>query len=211
MTYLDIETEPLPIGELRSLMPTFEAPKNYKDEAKIAEHVQQQERDWIEKAALSPNTGSVLAVGIYNDELDLYDALHGNDEETILRQAWDMITDHGAFTQDVLGWNLLGFDLPFMVRRSWTLGIRLPRSLVEIYRGRAYFNQRCIDLMKVWSIGQERYAKLDDALKSLGEDGKVDLGGKLFYEIYRSEDRDKALAYLERDVRALAIIDQRIR
>lgn len=207
MIFLDIETEPLPLATLQRNMPKFSAPSNWKDEAKIAENVAKQESDWIAKAALSPMTGRVLAVGLIDDEKywDFTDEVESN----LLETTWAMLTHHGAYTEPVAGWNLLGFDLPFLVKRSWICGVPVPKTTLETYKGRSYFNPQFHDLMLKWGMG-DRHSKLDDVLTALGLENKRDLDGRLFYELYRNGQEAEALAYLERDVTALRDIHTRI-
>ena len=207
MIFLDIETEPLPLATLQRNMPKFSAPSNWKDEAKIAENIAKQERGWIAMAALSPMTGRVLAVGVGLE--DAVFLIECQDESELLRRTWGAITDHGAYTEPVAGWNLLGFDLPFLVKRSWICGVPVPKTTLETYKGRSYFNPQFQDLMLKWGMG-ERYSKLDDVLTALGLENKRDLDGKLFYELYRNGQEAEALAYLERDVTALRDIHNRI-
>src|SRR5476651_2330269 len=68
----DLETGPLAESELSALLPPFDPADvktgNLKDPAKIAEKIAEAEanhkRDFIERAALDPLTGRVLAIGV---------------------------------------------------------------------------------------------------------------------------------------------------
>ena len=68
----DIETAPLPESELAALVPPFDPAEvrtgNLKDPDKIAAKLAEAEanhrRDFIERAALDPLTGRVLAIGL---------------------------------------------------------------------------------------------------------------------------------------------------
>lgn len=70
--FFDIETGPLPENELAALMPPFDPSEvktgNIKDPEKIAAKIAEAEvnhkRDFIEKAALDPLTGRVVAIGL---------------------------------------------------------------------------------------------------------------------------------------------------
>ena len=70
--FFDIETGPLPEGELAALLPPFDPAEvktgNIKDPAKIAEKIREAEeahrRDFFDRAALDPLTGRVLAIGM---------------------------------------------------------------------------------------------------------------------------------------------------
>ena len=68
----DLETGPLAESELSALLPPFDPAEvktgNLKDPAKIAEKIAEAEanhrRDFIERAALDPLTGRVVAIGV---------------------------------------------------------------------------------------------------------------------------------------------------
>lgn len=70
----DIETGPLPETELAAMVPAFDPAEvktgNLKDRdkvaAKIAEAEANHRREFIERAALDPLTGRVLAIGLLN-------------------------------------------------------------------------------------------------------------------------------------------------
>lgn len=213
MKYIDIETAPLPEETLRRTMPEFTAPANWKDAEKIQAKIKEQESAYIEKAALSPMTGRVQAIGIYCDKEDAYTPLDetGCSEAELCDQFWKHIAPNGAIMTAVYGWNHRGFDIPFMVKRSWRNGVKVPSTVFETCKGRTYLNPQFIDLMRVWTLGtDERYAKLDTALEFLTQTRKVDLGGKLPYEIFKS-DYKLFHEYLRHDVAGLALLVTAIR
>ena len=208
--YFDIETSPESDEILDAMQPEFSAPSNYKDPEKIAAAIAEKAAEWKSKAALSPLIGKVVAVGIlqeYGDTLMLHGTDDG-DEKGILEETWAALSEHGAFTKPIIGWNIDGFDLPFILKRSWKLGVKVPQTAIAYSYGRAKFNSRFIDMMQFWTCGsQERFTKLDAALKFFGFDGKVDLGDELFYQTY-ARDKDLALSYLDRDVKGLRDLEQ---
>lgn len=211
--FIDTETAPEPDEVLESMKPEFSAPANYKDPEKIAANIAEQEAKWKEKAALSPMTGRIVAFAVARDNGAAIGeaSLDPRDEKELLQEAWGAITEHSAYTNTILGWNILGFDLPFMLKRSWKLGVEVPKTTISYSFGRAKFNRRFIDMMEFWTCGtQERFTRLDNALKFFGLDGKVDLGDELFYQTY-ARDPELAMNYLNRDVDGLVELEQRIR
>jgi hypothetical protein len=200
MRYIfDIETAPLPSPELESLIPPFDPNEvkcgNIKDpekiKAKIAESEASHKDDFIKRAALSAITGRVLAVGIRNGEA--FDIVHGSDEISILRHFWEVYENNHL--HGFAGFNIFGFDLPFMVRRSWKLGVTIPASVRE---GR-YWGRFFHDLMDAWCLGnREQRASLDSICKHLGIGCKSGSGAD-FAALYET-DQKAALAYLENDL-----------
>lgn len=210
--YFDTETAPEPDEILESMKPEFSAPANYKDPEKIAANIADQEAKWKERAALSPMSGRIVAFAVAKDDgTAIAEAsLDPGDEKGLLENIWDSLTQHTAYTETVLGWNILGFDLPFVLKRSWKLGVKVPRSTLSYNFGRAKFNRRFVDMMDFWTCGsQERFTRLDTALKFFGLDGKVDLGDELFYQTY-ARDPELAMSYLRRDVLGLVELEKHI-
>lgn len=190
----DIETAPLPDSEIEAFKPEFEAPRNIKDPEKIKAALTEKEAEWRDKLALSPLTARVLCVGWLDGEK--FAAIEG-DELAVLMGFWNLNTHFDG--RHFAGHNILGFDLPFIVRRSWARGIRVPATAFDGRR----FALRFVDTMQLWGCGVygERVS-LDNLSKHLGT-GAKNGSGKDFAALYAS-DRSAALAYLENDVRLAA-------
>lgn len=186
----DIETRPLDFDQIKHLMPEFSAPANYKDEEKIAANIAEQRAKWIEKAALSPVTGAVCAIGGLRDGVfAAYVDPEGNCEKEILEWFWRNI---GRGTQ-LIGFNNHRFDLPFLMRRSWLHGITVPKGLM---RGR-YF-QNSTDLMELWNCGGNDFVSLNTVARFLGV-GSKNGSGEFFHELLKTDPK-AAGAYLENDI-----------
>jgi hypothetical protein len=157
------------------------------------------------KAALSPATGRVLAVGFawFGDgqwRITTIDSPHN--EASVLTDAWDFM-DAEVDEDGVFAWhNGYGFDLPFLLRRSWILGIAVPEWVANFSSGRPRFDASQVDTMVKWAMGDLRtYTKLN-ALAAAFSLGQKDEGcsGAEFADMYLDEStRDAALAYLKQD------------
>lgn len=208
----DIETGPLSSEEVLAFTdeyPAFDLESvkfgNTRDPVKKAEKIEADEAkhkadeaayyaNAINRAALSPLTGKVLAIGMVVDGETRI--LCSGDEAEDIAAFWKTIAPHGAITHKVIGFNSNRFDIPFLARRSWKLGIDMPHTL---FRGR-YINERCIDLMDLWKCGDyQATIKLDHLARFLGCGAKTGSGAD-FARLYE-EDRDAAIAYLENDIR----------
>jgi hypothetical protein len=100
-----------------------------------------------------------------------------------------------------VGFNILGFDLPFLVRRSWALGIPVP---FWVFDGR-YFNRRFSDVMQHWQLGNRQdHISLDKLARFLGLRGKSH-EGKDFANLY-ANNQQQALDYLKNDLKLTADI-----
>lgn len=197
MKFFDIETKPLPESECELFMPEFEAPSNYKDPEKIAANIAEQRAKWMERAALSPLTGKVLAIGIKDSETGESQLFHGHDEGAILRAFAGQTS--AIADAPLCGFNVVGFDVPFLVKRMWRNGMRAPKW----WTAKAGFGKPplVLDLMLEFQCGNYRdgYVKLDHVAKFLGLDGKTGEHAKNFGDLYDA-NQEMALEYLTRDV-----------
>jgi len=116
-----------------------------------------------------------------------------------LREFWELTRGEMGRMNPMIGFNIFGFDLPFLFRRSWKHRVPVPFGL---RRGR-YWGDQIIDLRDAWQLG-DRQAKgsLDSIAKHLGV-GAKNGDGKAFAELWQS-DRKQAEAYLRNDIELTA-------
>jgi len=218
--YFDIETGPLPEEQLRksfrelTLEEYIEScPSNWKRETAVAKYPEANAKAWqdyVGKAALHPLTGRVVAIGLMTPQQDKPDIIDcdfwgGNEmdghERDGLIDFWQEVEDALENHMALVGFNICGFDLPFLIRRSWLLGLCVPMGL---RKGR-YWSDAVIDLMDRWGFGRDM-VKLDALAKAFGLAGKVSQGedgtavsGADFHRLWR-ENRPLAEKYLRQDV-----------
>lgn len=200
---------------------------NLKDAAKIAEKIEQARAqhavdavehaknnlaaeglyvgEVLSKAALSPLTGRVLAVGYYFTDVQSVDVeyvgqvvgeMMALDEVAIITAFWDQVEAAAEHTR-IIGHNIHGFDLPFLIQRSYILNIEVPRGVMN---GR-FFAPKFVDTMQVWACGKAGSAgmtKLDTLAKAFGV-GMKNGSGAMFAELLE-KDRNAAIEYLKNDV-----------
>jgi predicted PolB exonuclease-like 3'-5' exonuclease len=147
----------------------------------------------------------VLAVGWWQDGAATIIA--EDQEADTLRKVWATIEEAARERRIVVGFNSNRFDLPFLTRRSWALGVPVPSG---IYGARGYVNgQQFIDLMDEWACGDRQATiKLDTLAKLLGCGAKNGSGAE-FAGLWEN-DRPKAIAYLENDVAITAAVAHKL-
>jgi hypothetical protein len=170
--------------------------------------------DWMDKAPLDATIGCVKAIGFKEAESEisqihcvlpgeLTDATDQSvittwaNEAAMLQCFWKTLA---ARPSPWVGHNIHGFDLPFLMRRSYLLGIDVPRQSLMKSR---YFHERFVDTMVLWQCGGRDYVSLDRICKALGIPGKGDeCSGADFHRMFDAggADRVKALAYLAHDL-----------
>ncbi len=87
--------------------------------------------EFVSRAALSPITGRVLLIGCLVNGKEIM--LSDDSEADMLSAFWDLVENWLAAKTPMIGHNSASFDIPFMVRRSWALGVPVPR---EVRQGR---------------------------------------------------------------------------
>jgi DNA polymerase elongation subunit (family B) len=136
----DIETVANP--EMVALLPEPKAPSTYKDPEKIAAYVAEKKAQQLAEAALDPDTGRVAAIGWMEIGGEDEPPLRLNrkakrkppeasanivqpefGEREVLTAAWAFMASCDG---NLIGYNILGFDIPFLLRRSMAMGVKPP-------------------------------------------------------------------------------------
>lgn len=169
-------------------------------------------KDAMDRAALSPLTGQVLAIGYQQDTgppvLDVVGNGNGFEEPMLLERFWIRVKQFAKTDETLVGHNILGFDLPFLIRRSWLLGVDV---FPGIFQGR-YFNERLFsDTMRLWGCGNNRdFVSLDTLARAFGVGGKPEgIDGGMFADLLKT-DREAAKAYLRNDLDMTAMVAERM-
>lgn len=207
---LDIETGPLPTDQLHRMMPEFEAPGNYKNPEAIQKAIWDKQQAWIDRAALSPETGQLLAFGfkMHNKPARMQFADSTLTERLLLEDLWHQYNCMSLDGYCFAGSNLIGFDIQFLKIRSIILGVELPAPITWArYGSEAGF----FDLQDWWNFapGQNRdKTSLNTMAKALGIPGKNG-DGKFFHQMLK-DDPEKAADYLENDLAMTEAVITRI-
>jgi 3'-5' exonuclease len=205
--FFDIETGPLPDQELNQMVPPFDPTEvkvgNLKDPEKItakrAEAEANHRREFVERAALDPLTGRVLAIGLLSEKDREFRVLGNEDEATMLLEFWAECRGEGGKANCMIGFNTRAFDLPFLIRRSFKHRVGIPFG---IRRGR-YWCDEMVDLREEWQLGdRQARGSLDTVARYLGV-GQKNGHGDEFARLWK-EDRERAVAYLRTDLELTA-------
>lgn len=206
MKYIvDIETGP-DTERAKAAMPPFDPAEvkvgnlgPEKAAEKIAAAKASHETDWLDKAALRPETGTILAIGIQGDKTTILHVKESKSEANMLKTFWELFTKSQTVNSQWAGWNILQFDLPFLVLRSRILGVQVPNGLRT---GRYWNNSMFIDLMDEWLCGRSKNevkCSLGYVSKALGVGEKSGDGSDFAAAYHRNQE--KALDYLRNDLK----------
>jgi hypothetical protein len=158
-----------------------------------------------EKAALEGTLGRLICIGyMEGDRVDI----DSREEQIQLMEFWNRAKQffadgnpHGnkMIGHNTKGWCDQGFDLPFLVHRSWVLGLAFP--LRELFDGN-YWVRGFVDLLEVYRLtSRPKWITLDELAKRLGVGQKTPgVKGADFAKLWES-DRHLAKTYCDNDVR----------
>lgn len=172
------------------------------------------EAHFIERAALNAGTGQVLAIGCYRvvdgkpkGTIKYNETFDDDGERQLLQGFWGIVSDVVLSKgHRLVGHNIHGFDLPFLIRRSWLLGVIVPEGL--LINGR-YWHESFIDTMKLWGCGTfNGFIGLDELAKYLGLPGKNGNGAD-FARLLKT-DRQAAINYLQNDLTLTYAVAERL-
>lgn len=183
------------------------ARKTFEDAKAAAERAMQsaeseQWEEFVAKAALSAVTGRVLAIGYGQADDDRLVEVDTDEsgEDALLTGFWERFEEAAKTDGLMIGFNVKGFDLPFLVRRSWKLGVDVPG---ELLRDGRYWHRAIIDLYELWQCGHRGQSiSLDRLCQFLGFEGKLkDVDGADFAGLYLDPaTRGQAIAYAQQDI-----------
>jgi len=207
--YIDLETSAMPLEQLQPIMPEFEPAGNLKDPDKIKASIADKQAAWLDGAALKPTTGRVIAFSMAwgNDEPQFF----ANNDEKAMLQALDYeimsLIGQGG---NCYGWNIMGFDLPFLCGRCAVHEIPAFKGYTSNFRGRWSWNECFVDPMQIWAGPYNRSdgASLKNVSFALGL-GLKDGNGKGFAALLKS-DPEAAKRYAIMDCNLLRGVVQKM-
>ena len=129
-------------------------------------------------------------------------------EKKSLQAFLEFMKDFDCDTDEIVGHNLVGFDLPFIFQRCLVNGIAA-KPLVDLgeYRVRGVF-----DTMHAWWLGAKRNVSLDDIAWALGiESSKTATAeGSKVFDLYQAGKLEEIREYNLNDVRVTRKVYERM-
>lgn len=157
-------------------------------------------------AALSAFTGQVLAIGIRRgDKAGIF--AEPTESET-LAKFWKKYLACRSEQTKLVGCNIFEFDLPFLIRRSWMLGVDIPKAVCDFGKW-GNFDPLFVDIRQRWQLGQRNgcESSLDAMARALNCGCKTEgIGGGDFARLWLGtpEEKQQAVNYLLNDLKLTA-------
>jgi len=136
--------------------------------------------------------GRIFCIGyIKDDGVKQEKGMLRGDEKEILQKFWKLVTDVNV------GHNILGFDLPFIYKRSVILGVK-PSVNLSLAKFRSF---PIFDTQKEWSKWADNGASLDTVAKVLGfPTSKDKMDGSMVWPYFKEGRLDEICEYCMKDV-----------
>lgn len=202
MVPLVVDVETFSLDEAAQFIEEPTAPSNYKDEAKIKAYVEQKRIENLSRCALDPDLCRIVALGVYGGrEAHVEVAEDASDEVSMLKWWWSFTTIYDTF----VGFNLLAFDLPVLIRRSQYLGVLVPAVNLDRYR------TPHIDLMERLSFnGKIKAHSLDFYCKRFAIDVPDATTGKDVDALVKAGDWRAVHAHCRADIEKTRLLAERL-
>ena len=226
---LDIETLALPEFRERIGLQLERAMRlgnmRFEQQQRYLEDIAAEEERSYQLGSLSSTSGRVLCVAVHvgpiagieleNPEQNQSEHVFGIDaqgteeaEKHALTGLLNLLKDFDPETDEIVGHNILGFDLPFIFQRCLVNNIPV-RKFIDL----SEFNVRGVfDTMHHWWLGARRTVSLDDIAWSLGiESSKTaEAEGSKVFEMYQAGKLGAIREYNLNDVRVTRKVYERM-
>jgi DNA polymerase elongation subunit (family B) len=160
------------------------------------------------KTALDGSKGSIFCIGYAFDDLEPICEVHDNERDAITSfycaasSAYD-----GLRPIEIIGHNVLDFDLRFLFQRAVVLGIR-PPSCLNLNPSR--YDKDVFDTMQKW-VGHGNRISLDNLCKALDvPTPKSEITGANVYDYWLRGEGESIAEYCKKDVEATRQVYKRM-
>lgn len=210
--YFDIETIPDQAPDaLDRARRQVKAPASLKKresiDAWLAENSEEAAREILHKTGRDGATGHVCTIAWANNggEIEVRHAESRIEEEWVIREFFEALEPYHAET--LVGHNIAGFDLPFLLKRAVILGIPLPPAH-KMPRDPKPWGSEVFDTMTAWAGSRDRIS-LDRLCGALGFHGKDGFDGSMVAEAWAAGEHRKIVEYCRDDVDLVRRVHQR--
>lgn len=161
----------------------------------------------VKRRSLDPLWGRVVCIAVGDRDLTAWRA---EDEAPMLDELAALLAPlpHGV---GLLGWNIDGFDLPFLYARSLLLGSRLAAVLAPALNAKPW-ERPTVDLMRLWPVtshGAARFPRQAHIAAALGLPAQTSSGADVYAQ-YVTGDLAAIVDHCRADVREVVEIARRM-
>lgn len=210
--YFDIETIPDQTeGALAKCRERVTPPGNIKKPESIdlwmIENADKAAQEMLAKTSFDGGAGHVCTIGwaINDGEVHVEHAETVGEERDILAAFFKAVPKYHDAT--LVGHNILGFDIPFLLKRAVILGVELPNDRV-FPRDPKPWSKGVFDTMIAWG-GTKEMISMNRLCGLLGIVGKTDFDGSMVAEAWANGQHLTIAEYCDDDVQRTRAIHQK--
>ena len=202
--YFDIETVPAQDPAIREeLRAAVTAPGNYSKQESIDKWLADNrdkvgDEQWL-KTSFDGGVGQCVCVGFaVNDEPARVVSVHSLDrdsEAAMLRAFFSALFD--ANHVQLIGHNIVGFDIPFLWKRAMVLNVKPPYNWP---RNPKPWSELICDTMTLWDSQQRAGGSMDRICRLMGIPGKGDFSGADVWPAIERGEYQRVQDYCRDDV-----------
>lgn len=209
MRYLILDIETGSIQNAGDYIEPATAPSNYVDKDKIAAYVQKAEAVELSKAALDPDLARVVALGCCDAATGAIDVKLAKDEQeeaVLLSDLWRNIRNLHEMNTMLVGYNILGFDLPVLFRRSIYLNVKAPNIQIDRFK-----HPSVIDLQSILSYdGKMKWRSLSFYASRFGLTHDGSITGAEIPGLVAAGEWEKVASHVRADVGTTTALARRM-
>lgn len=210
--YFDIETIPDQSPDaLSKAMAQVKPPASLKKPESIAAWMQESAREAaleaLHKTGLDGGAGHVCTIAWAKNggDIEVRHAASVNEEHGVIS---DFFASLDPWHSEVLvGHNISGFDIPFLLKRAVILGLPLP-DRASFPRDPKPWDSRIFDTMTAWAGAKDRIS-MDRLCAALGIPGKDGIDGSAVAAAWAAGEHDQIAEYCRDDVARVRAIHQK--
>jgi predicted PolB exonuclease-like 3'-5' exonuclease len=202
--YFDIETIPAQDPAIRDeLRVAVTAPGTFKKPESIAEWLtenreKEAEAAWL-KTSFDGGVGHVFCIAYAigdNAPRVLAQPVLSRDNEAATLEVFFRDLEQAGHVQ-LIGHNIVGFDIPFLWKRAMVLGVKPPFNFP---RNPKPWSELIADTMLLWDATQRSGGSMDRICRLMGITGKGDFGGADVWPAIERGEFDRVAEYCGADV-----------
>jgi len=165
----------------------------------------------LHKTALDGAFGQVVCVGIAmgDNEPETFSEMSENTVLLELSDSLDRVSPKDFFSTVIVGHNVSGFDLRFLVQRYIVNGIKPHPVITRAAQAKPWESDKVYDTM-VQFAGVGNRISLDKLCMALGLLGKGDVSGKDVWPMVQAGELQKVAEYCAGDVRKTRAVYNRM-
>ncbi|WP_165775072.1 3'-5' exonuclease [Mameliella alba] len=209
--YFDIETIPDQSEKARDrcraeVKPPANIKKAESIETWMAENAEKAARDMLAKTSFDGGAGHVCTIGWATNDgpVRVEHAETVSDEAGVLDAFFRALPRRDV---TIVGHNIIGFDIPFLLKRAVVLGVELP-SEWSFPRDPKPWSKGAFDTMFAWAGVRDRIS-MNRLCGILGIVGKTDFDGSMVADAWAEGQHLTIATYCDDDVRRTRAIHQK--